>query len=121
MFEGHFRIGENLHSLTGELKMQKNSQLINALRKTKESEIEARVLLYDHCESRVQIFESVLRKYREFKRLVQSPEVDIVTLRRHPLWEEEDFDEIVDNELLVMGYPERQWPSWVKKLQRRRD
>ena len=119
MFEGHFRIGENLHSLTGGLEMQKTSQLINALRKTKESEIEARALLYDHCESRVQILESVLRKYREFKRLVQSPEVDIVTLRRNPLWEEEDFDEIVDNELLAMGHPERQRPAWLKRCEGR--
>jgi hypothetical protein len=64
----------------------------------------------------MEILESVLRKYQEFKRLVQSPEVDIVKLRRHPLWEEENFDEIVDNELLVMGYPEWQWPSWVKRF-----
>jgi hypothetical protein len=97
--------------------MQRTSKLINGLREAKNREIEARVVLYDHCESRVEILESVLRKYREFKRLVQSPEVDIATLRRHPLWDEEDFDEIVDNELLAMGYPEWQRPAWVKRFE----
>jgi len=96
--------------------MQKTSELIDALREAKSREIEARVVLYEHCKLRMEILESVLRKYQEFKRLVQSPEVDIVKLRRHPLWEEENFDEIVDNELLVMGYPEWQWPSWVKRF-----
>jgi len=101
--------------------MQNTSELINALREANDREIEARVVLYEHCKLRLEILENVLRKYREFERLVQSPEVDIATLRRHPLWDEEDFDEIVDNELLAMGYPEWQWPSWVKRLQRRRD
>ncbi|KPK20878.1 MAG: hypothetical protein AMJ70_07695 [Dehalococcoidia bacterium SG8_51_3] len=96
--------------------MQKTSELIDALREAKSREIEARVVLYEHCKLRMEILESVLRKYQEFKRLVQSLEVDIVKLRRHPLWEEENFDEIVDNELLVMGYPEWQWPSWVKRF-----
>ena len=100
--------------------MQKNSELIDALREAKSREIEARVVLYEHCKLRLEILESVLRKNREFKRLVQSPDVDIATLRCHPLWDEEDFDEIVDDELLAMGYPEWQWPSWVKRLQRRR-
>jgi len=100
--------------------MQKNSELINALREAKSREIEARVALYEHCKLRLEILESVLRKHRDFKRLVQSPDVDIATLRRHPLWEEEDFDEIVDNELVAMCYPESRWPSWVKRLQRRR-
>jgi hypothetical protein len=100
--------------------MQKNSESINALREAKDREIEARVALYEHCKLRVEIFESVLRKHREFMRQVRSAEVDIATLRRHPLWEEEDFDEIVDDELLAMSYPEWQWPSWVKRLQRRR-
>jgi hypothetical protein len=96
--------------------MQKTSELIDALSEAKSREIEARIALYEHCKLRMQILESALRKYQEFKRLVQSPEVDIVKLRRQPLWEEENFDEIVDNELLAMGYPEWQWPSWVKRF-----
>ena len=96
--------------------MFQTSEAIRAARAEKDREIQARVVLYKHCESRVEILESLLRKYLGFGRLVQSPEVDIVTLRRHPLWEEEDFDEIVDDELLAMLYPESRWPSWVKKL-----
>jgi alpha-D-ribose 1-methylphosphonate 5-triphosphate diphosphatase PhnM len=101
--------------------MQKTSELIDALGEAKSREIEARVVLYEHCKLRLEILESVLKKYQEFKRLVQSPDVDIVKLRRHPLWEEENFDEIVDNELVAMCYPESRWPSWVKKFQRKCD
>ena len=100
--------------------MQNTSELIDALSEAKSREIEARVVLYEHCKLRVEILENLLRKYREFMRMVQSPDADIASLRRHPLWDEENFDEIVDNELLAMGYPEWLWPLWVKRLQRRR-
>ena len=96
------------------------SEKIRSLCEAKEMEVNVRLVLHEHYAGWTKMMQTKLEKVTKFMEQLRSPDVDLTTLRKNTLWDEDRLDELADDlELFTMAYPEWQRPAWVKRLEDR--
>jgi hypothetical protein len=98
--------------------MFQTSEKIRSLCEAKEMEVNLRLVLHEHYVGWTKMIRTKLGRVTKFMEQLRSPDVDLTTLRRNTLWDEDRLDELADDlELLALAYPERRRPAWVKRFE----